>query len=133
MSFSLTLAVYKVNGGGESITSFEVENPPGMAEQFWDMPEANLYMVCLSKNKGSLRSVKGGIAVLTSLTHHDPEFADMLMASVRSNIVLAPIIAKAGMSMLPARLTIAGSIPTEEELKRVFFKQYLKHSSSGSA
>ena len=32
MSFSLTLAVYKVNGGGESITSFEVENPPGRGQ-----------------------------------------------------------------------------------------------------
>jgi hypothetical protein len=95
MSFSLTLGVYKVNG----ITSFEVENPPGMAEQFWDMPEANLYMVCLSKNKDSLRSVKGGIAVLTRLTHHDPEFADMLIASVRSNFVLASVIAKTGMSI----------------------------------
>lgn len=133
MSFSLTLTVFKVNGGGESITSFEVENQPGMAEQFWAVPEANLYMVCFSKKKGPLSSVKGGMAVLTSLTHHDQEFADMLMAAARSNSVLAPIIAKSGMSMLPARLTLAGEIPTEDELKGIFFKQYLKHSSSGSA
>lgn len=102
MSFTSMLTVIKVNSGSESITSFEVENPPGMAEQFWDIPEANFYLVCLSKNKGPLRSVKGGIAVLTSLTHHDQEFADMLMASGRSNSVLAPIITKSGMSMLPA-------------------------------
>lgn len=133
MSFSLTLAAFKVNGGGESITSYEIENPPGMAEHFWTLPETNLYMVCLSKNKGPLRSVKAGMAVLTSLTHNDPGFADMLMAAARSNSVLGPVIAKAGMSMLPARLTIVGGIPTEDELKGVFFKQYLKHSGLGSA
>lgn len=133
MSFSLTLAVFKVNGGGESITSFEIENPPGMAEHFWAMPEANLYMVCFSKNKGPMRSVKVGMAVLTSLTHTDPEFADMLMVAARSNSVLAPVVAKNGMSTLSARLRFAGRIPSEDELKAVFFKQYLKYSSSGSA
>lgn len=134
MSISLTLAVFKVNAGGESITSFEIENPPGMAEGFWNMPEANLYMVCIAKKKGALRSVKAGLAVLTSLTHHDPEFIDMLSATSRSNAVLGPIIAKSGMSMLPAKLTFAdGALPSEEELKGVFFEQFLKHSSSGSA
>lgn len=129
MSFSLTLVAFKVNGGGESITSYEIENPAGMAEHFWTLPEANLYMVCLSKNKGYLCSVKA----LTSLTHNVPEFADMLMAAARSNSVLSPVIAKSGICMLPARLTIVGGIPTEDELKGVFFKQYLKHNSSGSA
>lgn len=133
MSFSLTLVAFKVNDGGESITSYEIENPAGMAEHFWTLPEANLYMVCLSKNKGSLCSVKAGMAVLTSLTHNDQEFADMLMAAARSNSVLSPVIAKSGICMLPAKLTIVGGIPTEDELKGVFFKQYLKHNSSGSA
>ncbi len=134
MSISLTLAVFKVNAGGESITSFEIENPTGMAEGFWNMPEANLYMVCIAKKKGALRSVKAGLAVLTSLTHHDPEFIDMLSATSRSNAILGPIIAKSGMSMLPAKLTFAdGALPSEDELKGVFFEQFLKHSSSGSA
>lgn len=35
MSFSLTLTDFKVKGGGESITSFEVTNLPVMAEQFY--------------------------------------------------------------------------------------------------
>ncbi len=57
------------NGGGEGITSYGVENPPGMAEHVWTLPEANLYIVCLRKIKDPLRSVRAGMAVLTSLTH----------------------------------------------------------------
>ncbi|MBK0035183.1 hypothetical protein IBT47_23120 [Erwinia sp. S43] len=46
MALSISLAAFKVNAGGESITSFETLNPPGMAESFWSLPEANLYLVC---------------------------------------------------------------------------------------
>lgn len=34
MSFPLTLAVFKVNGDDESITSYAIKSLPGMAEHF---------------------------------------------------------------------------------------------------
>ena len=133
MALSKSLAAFKVNAGGESITSFETLNPPGMAESFWSLPEANLYLVCMAKKKGELRDVKAGIAVLTSHTHHDKEFQDAVMGLIRTSPVLKPISEKSNMSLLPARLSVQGEIPTEDELKGVFFQQYLKHSSAGSA
>lgn len=133
MALSISLAAFKVNAGGESITSFETTHEPGMADTFWNLPDSNLYMVCLAKKRGELRDVKAGIAVLTSLTHHDREFQDAVMSLIRTNPVLKPISEKSNMSLLPARLSVEGVIPTEDELKRVFFKQYLKHSSAGHA
>lgn len=90
-------------------------------------------MVCLAKKRGELRDVKAGIAVLTSLTHHDREFQDAIMGLIRTSPVLKPVSEKSNMSLLPAKISIEGEIPTEDELKNVFFRQYLNHSSSGCA
>ncbi|MFC7506394.1 hypothetical protein ACFQUX_01765 [Pantoea stewartii] len=120
MSVSISLAAFKVNAGGESITSYETINEPGIAEAFWRRAESNLYMVCLAKKRGELRDIKGGIAILTSLTHHDRDFQDAIMSLIRSSTVLKPVSEKSNMSLLPAKLSIEGEIPTEDELRNVF-------------
>lgn len=134
MSISVTLMAFKVGPGGESITNYPVENPEGMTETFWKMPECNLYVVCLAGRKGELREVKGGLAILTSLTHQEPEFLDILMMSVSNIEVLKSLATKSNMSFLPARITIEGEVlPSEDELNRVFYNQYVKYSSSRNA
>ncbi|MBK0035185.1 hypothetical protein IBT47_23130 [Erwinia sp. S43] len=79
----------------------------------------------MAKKKGELRDVKAGIAVLTSHTHHDKEFQDAVMGLIRTSPVLKPISEKSNMSLLPARLSVQGEIPTEDELKGVFSSSIL--------
>lgn len=133
MALSLSICVFKINHGGESITSFNIENPENMAESFWEMPESNLYMVSIAKKKGPLREVKAGIAVLTSYNHLDKEFQDTLMALIRQNPVLKPMAERSNMTFFSSKLSVQGVIPNENELKRAFFNEYIKHSSAGNA
>ncbi|WP_215845250.1 hypothetical protein [Candidatus Pantoea bituminis] len=58
MALSISLAAFKVNAGGESITSFETTHQPGMADTFWSLPDSNLYMVCLAKRGVSFVMLK---------------------------------------------------------------------------
>jgi len=77
--------------------------------------------------------VKAGIAVLTSYNHLDKEFQDTLMALIRQNPVLKPMAERSNMTFFSSKLSVQGVIPNENELKRAFFNEYIKHSSAGNA
>lgn len=115
--------------GSDSITSFTRSFNQALYEHL-----PNLYVVCLSKQKGRQRQLVGGFFIKTSYTHEDgADFQDALEQAVHTSQNLAKFTGP-NFSLLPARLGIQGSEPlTEAEMLKILSTQYLKFSTAGNA
>lgn len=93
----------------------------------------NLYAICVASEVTHNRKIVAGLFIKTSLTHVDPEFGNVLAEIV----VATPRLQDWGLdsiSFFPARLGIKGSSPpSEDEMLRIIFQQYIKYSTSGNA
>ncbi|CNL84748.1 Uncharacterised protein [Yersinia frederiksenii] len=135
LSLTLPLMYFQTGADLSKITHHEVNYQEGFVQQAWLRPEMQLFVVCVARKKGSLREIKGGMAVLTSiLASNGTELANALDDVMRQSDALRSLAGKDKNVFIPAKIGISGDAPpTEEELLSVFYQQCLKHGSWGNA
>lgn len=102
----------------------------GIDELAKNLPNLYVVLIC-QRGSGNVKNIEGAIIVRTALTHHDEAFVDNVHGLCAINKELSQLINSDKISLLPAKVGLAGSpLLTEYEYLQLATQQYLKHSQT---